>query len=335
VPNDPIMNDKKPTGSAIEQIIGLLPLIAIGGALFYWWGRIVPFVLLALEDTLHAVIVGIVLVSILFMLFDAKLRTLVFYMYRMLLRWLTGLVIDRNPISILKTYLERFRDQQKELNEGLGEVRAQRGAMIRKVSENEAKIKICLSRADAFEKHGDKGMLAVESRQHERLTQRLANQKQSVSRLEFIINVLDRYRQICDEEVADISNEIDVRIDEQKEGMAFRKAMRAAKNILKGLPEKEMYDDSVAVLEDRYNRAIGEIEQMMTVTNDVVKNADVDDEAALALMTSKLNEWRNRDSGLSLGKTSKGEIINTSQSLSGEKVPVAVRPDSDWNKLFS
>jgi flagellar biosynthesis chaperone FliJ len=326
-----------------EGKFGLIPPILLGAALFYFWAQIVPFVLAALTDTLHAVIVGAVLAAILFVLFDENFRRLLFYIYRSVMRMITGWFINLDPIGIQKTFLGRFKAKLDELDTALGSVRGLWTAMGRKYTENKKERDISFSRADAAQRSGNTRVLGLESKQVDRLDQVLKREETSLSRLEFIIKVLSSYREVCADQVTDIGRDIKVREDEQKEANAFRKGMAAARAILKGMPDQEYYDESTAVLEARYTSAIGEVEQFMDVTKDILANSQIDGQAATEMMNRKLEEWRNKNAGVSLGKTSKQEIISQAGgaviTLPPQQVAVPIAnfspSDDEYRSLFN
>lgn len=324
-----------------EDKIGTLILLGgFGAVVFYMWATILPFLLKAMENTLYLAFLVSVLVAILYVFFDPKLRIVFFYIWRSFIRMLCSAAIKRDPLGVQKTYLERFKEKMEELDEGITTVRKQKVERGRALSVNEKEFIQTMGMAEAARAQHDDRIYAREARQVARLEPVIARQRTGIDRLDFIIKVMTRYREVCSDEVLDLEREIRIRQQEQTEARAFQKAMRAAKGILKGLPEKDMYDESTDVLEARYSQAIGEVEQLMDVTKDVISNADMADAAALQQMESKLTAWRMKNTGLAMGKTNKGDIIEASggvlvklpEQQSRETVPVNDYMDF-FNKL--
>ncbi len=86
---------EKPEGKT-----GIFFLLAGGGAALYFLYKLLPYLISIAENTLYfAFLLGVIGI-ILYMAFDPKLRTLISYIYKSIMRWVTGLFIQIDPIGI-------------------------------------------------------------------------------------------------------------------------------------------------------------------------------------------------------------------------------------------
>ena len=76
--------------------------------------------------TMGAFISLMVLGTIVFMALDSKTRTLVSYMYKSAMRWITGLFVQIDPIGILKSYVEDLKSNLTKMNRQIAQLRGQR-----------------------------------------------------------------------------------------------------------------------------------------------------------------------------------------------------------------
>ena len=92
-----------------EGIVGGVVLggLLIGGTMLVstFLGAIFTF----LSTTIGLVVGLSVLGLIIFMALDSKTRTLVGFMYKSLMRWVTGMFIKIDPISVLKSYVDDLK----------------------------------------------------------------------------------------------------------------------------------------------------------------------------------------------------------------------------------
>jgi hypothetical protein len=98
-----------------------------------------------------------------------------------------------------------------------------------------------------------------------------------------------------------MGNEIKYREEEQDEARQSRKAVGAAMSILKGLPEKELWDEATLKLENDYSQAIGEVENFLDVTKNILSQSDLQDGADAGKAMEMLDAWQKKNSNVALG----------------------------------
>jgi len=108
-----------------EGVTGALILggVLIGGG--YLIATSLAAILSFLTTTIGMVVGLLVLGTIIFMALDSKTRTLVGYMYKSVMRWITGLFVQIDPIGILKSYIDDLKDNLRKMNRQVGQLRGQ------------------------------------------------------------------------------------------------------------------------------------------------------------------------------------------------------------------
>jgi len=108
-PGSPVMQGLKNFWQRPEGTAGKVVLVLGTAAVAYGFVQILPFLIAAATDTLHlAVLIGGILVF-LFIATDKRVRTLASLMFQSVMRYLTGLFIELDPIGILKNYIGEMK----------------------------------------------------------------------------------------------------------------------------------------------------------------------------------------------------------------------------------
>lgn len=320
------MNDLVPTSpskkkgflSSPEAWPGVgIPLI-LGAAVIYVFGSSIgDFIVNAVDNMLHLTVVVTALFAMLWVLFDPKFRTFAFYLYRSLMRWMTGKFIELDPIGILKTYKERMEGKLGEMREALDKLKAQKVKVQRLLENNKKDLDNTMRRMQQAAKIGD---LAKQSLEGKHAANRLEPMQQrylgDLNRITLLATVLDRYYGLCQDTITDMEREIKFRQDEREYSQASRNVVASAMSILKGLPEKEMWDEGLETLERQYTEAIGEVENFLDVTRSILEQADLQDGADAQKAMEMLDAWQQKNAGVSLGgsqKMVKADIIKSAQ----------------------
>ena len=313
---------KRP-GATTNQLISLvIPVAIIGAVVWFFGGPIGDFLVNAVDNVLHLVIVGGVLTFIGALLMDPKKR--LWYAYRSLTRFLTSLMVDIDPIGILKSYKERMEGKLKEMLESLSALKGQRTKTKKHQEENAGSLENEYRLMTQAQKINDVSSLSVHGKQTTRLETRKQRYEGEMNRLNLLVSIMDKYYKLCDSTILDMGNEIKYREEEQEEARQSRKAVGAAMSILKGLPEKELWDDATMKLENDYSMAIGEVENFLDVTKDILSQSDLQDGADASKAMELLDSWTKKNSNVSLGgqgsQMSKAAII---QEAAQELTPSA------------
>src|SRR5262249_51604240 len=124
--------DLKSFWSRPEGKTGMIFIVLAAAALVYGWGMIVPFIVSMLADTLHMILLAGILAAVLFVIFSSRTHLL----FRLLMRYLTGLIIDIDPIGILKDHLSQMRKRRDVMSQQISNVSGQIGYLKNVINKN-------------------------------------------------------------------------------------------------------------------------------------------------------------------------------------------------------
>jgi hypothetical protein len=105
-----------------------------------------------------------------------------------------------------------------------------------------------------------------------------------------------------------------------------------------------MYDMALESLERDYTTKMGEVENALDLTKNIIMQADFNDEAAMQKADALLNKWRNDNADAQMGKggVTKQQLLSAAEtgipmSMSvNQGVPVyrPVGQSGDYDKMF-
>ena len=94
-----------------------------GGYLFITY--LLPALIAGALGILQLTLLVMALAAIVYMVLDPKMRNLVSYGYRSVMRWITGLFVQLDPIGILQSYIEDLKGNLRKMNKQVGILRGQ------------------------------------------------------------------------------------------------------------------------------------------------------------------------------------------------------------------
>ncbi|MGB3800749.1 MAG: hypothetical protein WA952_13120, partial [Lewinella sp.] len=152
-----------------EGVTGLLFLVAIlavvGFVLVNFGAAILSFI----STTIGLVVAGLIVAGLLYMVFDPRMRNLVFYMYKSVMRAITSMFVQIDPIGILKTYVEELQGNLRKMNKQISQLRAQMHKLKEQIVNNERDIRSNLQIAGKAKESNKRNVMILKSRRAGRL----------------------------------------------------------------------------------------------------------------------------------------------------------------------
>jgi predicted nucleic acid-binding Zn-ribbon protein len=276
--------------------------LAGSGYLLY---KFLPILIVLLENTLYASLMGGALFLLTSPIWSSKVRALTSYIGRSLMRSITGLVIEVDPIGILKNYIEDIKKNLADMDKEIGNLRGQIERVSGIIADNEKKRLTSLKRASAAKDLNRLGDVQVETRQAGRLQKSNETLKVLLAKMQAIIAALGKLREVSDITVRDMDNDVAEKKAQYDTIKATTKALSSAIKIMNGDPDKRaLYDQAMDFLADDYANKVGELENFMEISKGFIASIELDNlvmdkegEEALA----KFEEFEKKLSGFSLG----------------------------------
>jgi len=262
---------KRPEGvTGMIILIGLVVVIALFAA------PILVFIQSLLANLITTIALFVVLGLLIYVILDPKIRALVWYMYKSVMRWITGLFVQIDPIGILKSYIEYLYKNLKEMNAQIAKLKGQISKMQRLIDKNKKEMESNLKMAEQAKKKGNMELVAINTRQFGRLKETNSRYMNLLNKIQLLYKVLSKIHKNSGYLIKDTENEVRMREQERKAIKAGHSAMKSAMNIISGDPDRKMMFDMATemIVEDVHNK-IGEMERFIEVSGSFIDSIDL------------------------------------------------------------
>jgi hypothetical protein len=262
---------QKPEG--VTGFVFLAGIILGGGYLLY---KLLPYIVSILQNTLHAVILFVVLGAVLYILFDPKFRNLIWFMYKSLMRAVTGIFVNIDPIGILETYIESLHKNLQEMDGHIAKLKGQIQKMKMVIEKNDDEMKESLQMAEQAKKAGNKDVVVINTRQYGRLEESNKRFSELQTKMEILYRILSKMYDNSGFLIQDIENEVRIKKQEREAIRSSYSAMRRAMSIINGDPDKKMmFDQAMDAIVDDISGKVGEMERFMEVSSSFIDSIDL------------------------------------------------------------
>ncbi|HUD67994.1 MAG TPA: hypothetical protein VMQ17_25655 [Candidatus Sulfotelmatobacter sp.] len=294
--------DLKSFWSRPEGKTGMIFIVLAAAGLVYGWGQIVPFIVSMLADTLHMVYLAAILGAILFVVFSSRTHL----MFRLLMRAITGMIINIDPIGILKDHLSQMRKRRDVMSQQISNVSGQIQYLKNIIDKNQAMAnenmrlaahakKIATTTADQNEQLRMALQMKAKANQAGRLQKSNLSYQQLLSKLQNIYDLLSKWAVHIDFYIEDTDNEVKQAEIEYKTINTAYRAYRTALAVIKGTgDEKELYNQTMEKLAEEAGRKLGEMEDFQRLAQNFMDTIDLENGAVETEALEKLDAYEQK-----------------------------------------
>lgn len=278
-----------------EGVTGAVFMIGLAIVLALFWSTISAFVISLLANTITAIALFVVLALMVYVILDPKFRNLIWYMYKSMMRWITGIFVQIDPIKILESYIDYLYKNLKEMNAHIAKLKGQISKLQRLIDNNRKEMEDAMRMAEQAKKKGNMELVAINTRQYGRLKETNQRYTNLLNKMDILYKVLSKIHKNSSYLIKDTENEVRMRKQESQAIKAGHSAMKRAMNIIKGDPDKKMIFDMAteAVVEDIHNK-IGEMERFIELSGSFIDSIDLQngiyEQSGLELLEKMENE---------------------------------------------
>ncbi len=295
------MSKKKSFWRRPEGVTGGLILAALlfgGGFLFL---NALPFLVSAFSSMLSLTIMLAVVGVLIYMVLDPKMRNLVWYMYKSVMRWITGLFVQIDPIGILKNYVDDLRGNLKKMNMQIGKLRGQMHKLKEQIINNQRSISSNLEMASKAKDTNRRDVMILKSRKAGRLKESNVKLEDLYTKMEVLYRVLTKMYENSSIMMEDIEDQVKVKEQERAAIRASHGAMKSAMNIISGNKDKRyMFDQALEAIADDVSLKVGEMERFMEMSESFMNSVDLQNGVFEEKGLKMLEQWE-KESSLILG----------------------------------
>ncbi len=292
---------KRPEGPF--GMVVLAALILGGGFVLY---VILPYLITLLQDTLHAVALGAVLVAILWLVFNPTFRTAVSNLFQNVVRFFASWVVETDPIGILRNNLDDMKKAKFNLDQTLQRFAGSDERLQRSIAAKSDEINNLGHKAA---KAQQMAAAATDPMEKERLSlegqtflEQAGMLMQGVKQLQALeeqtgkmLKTFQHWSQIADSKIQRTENKVNFLAEQRKMILDAKATLGVGQQLLRGNPEQlKMVDMALDYLEDDTSRTLGEIREFSRYTDKLLTDDQIESGAAADEAAAKFAEFNQK-----------------------------------------
>lgn len=273
---DPDNYKKKGFFSRPEGVTGAIFLgaaaLGIGFIVFSFGAAI----LAAMKTLIGMIVTFSVLALIVFTVLNPKTRNLMWYMYKSVMRKITGLFVQLDPIGILKSYVDDLEDNLKKMSKQIGALRGQMRKLSTIMQDNTKEMDNNMKLASMAKKKGNQQQLMLATRKAARLKESNAKYNALHKKINIMHKILTKMYGNSEILLEDTRDQVKMKEQERKAIRASHSAMKSAMSVISGDPDKRaMFDQAMEATADDVANKVGEMERMMEMSASFMDSVDL------------------------------------------------------------
>ena len=286
-----------------EGLTGVLFLGAIILGAGYLIVSNLPFIIGLVSNTIYLAILLAVLAAVVYMVLDPRMRNLVWYGYKSIMRSITGLFVQIDPIGILKSYVEDLEDNLSKMNKQINKLRGQMHKLKEIIFNNKKAIEDNLQLASKAKETNKQSMMILKSRKAGRLKESNMRLEDLYRKMEVLYRVLSKMYENSEILKEDIKDQVAVKEQERKAIHASHSAMKSAMNIISGNKDaRHMFDMALEAIADDVSQKVGEMERFMDMSANFMDSIDLQNGVFEEEGLKMLEKWEQEGISKILGE---------------------------------
>jgi uncharacterized protein YoxC len=289
---------KRPEG--VTGGIVLTGLLVGGGYLLY---KFLPVLVGLAANTLYLALMLVAFAALVYVILDPKARNLVWYMYKSVMRWITGLFIQIDPIGVLKSYVEDLENNLKKMLKQVNQLRGQMHRLKEIIHNNSKSIQDNLKQASRARDVNKESIMILKSRKAGRLKESNMRLEDLYRKMEVLYRVLTKMYENSEVLKEDIKDQVEVKEQERKAIHASHSAMKSAMNVISGDRDaRMMFDMALEAIADDVSQKVGEMEQFMEMSSNFMQSVDLQNGVFEEEGLRMLEQWEQQGVSRLLGE---------------------------------
>ncbi|MCB0557775.1 MAG: hypothetical protein H6573_16870 [Lewinellaceae bacterium] len=283
---------KRPEGLTGALFLGAL--ILGGGYLIL---ANLPFIIGLVSNTIYLAILLAILAAVVYMVLDPRMRNLVWYGYKSIMRSITGLFVQIDPIGILKSYVEDLQDNLVKMRKQIGILKGQIRKLQTLMEDNGRTIDESMKMASAAKDKGMENQVVLNTRKAARLKD--SNEKYNVllQKMQVMYRILTKMHQNSEILLEDTKDQVNLKEQERKAIRTSHSAMKSAMSVMSGDPDKRaMFDAAMEAVTDDVANKVGEMERFMEMSSNLMQSIDLQSGVFEEAGMEMLEKWEQESS---------------------------------------
>ena len=279
--------------------------LAIGGIIGL--NAILPWLKSFLTDAIHVGFLLAFIGTIVFLLTRERTRSMIWYQYRIFMRWVSNGFVKKQPLKIMRAYIDSLNDRLAGIESSIRELAQQKGKLEKEAENYKEELEADFSKGKMARQQAKDPSLSQEERdewatQARTLAERIGtnsntikNRQVMIDRLEMMYKVVRRMNGYAKTLKARIEHQVTVKEEEFKSISAAHKAFTNAWGIAYGQDDRrELFNMSMAHVADLTGQKIGDMDMMMEDFKDIMRHQDLENAVFEEAGFKALEEWEKK-----------------------------------------
>lgn len=292
-----VTNNSQTKISPWEKPGGTLGLVVAGGAvaggaiLLY---KILPFLITLTTNILTLGMLVAVLAGIAFLISDKRFRKTVSMVYFLIMRKITGLIIEIDPIAIVEAKVKEMKEKILVIEKQMGNIKGLITQNQRRVDDKKAELEKQLGMLKQYEQRNMLDRAKVTERQVVRLQGAVERQSKRLEDSKKWMEILKKLKERADLVVVDTENEVNDRKEEYESIKAQHKAFSSIMSIIKGNPDDlEDFTHAMDYMAYDISMRLGEMSNVIDETGGLLSQISVEDGVTSEKAAQLLQKYEN------------------------------------------
>ena len=317
-----------------EGVTGMIFMAGIllgGGFLLY---KALPTLIAFASNLLYLSLMLVALAAIIYMVLDPRMRNLVWYSYKSIMRWLTGLFVTIDPVGILKSYVDSLEGNLGKMSSQISALKGQKQKLTQLMTQNSQEISSNMRLADQAKKQGQDSQIVLFTRKAARLQD--SNEKYDVlaKKIEVLERILSKMYENSQILLEDTRDQVKVKEQERAIIRTSHSAMTSAMNVLTGDPDKRaMFEMAMENINNDVASKVGEMERFMDMSSNIMNSIDLQNGVFEEEGMKMLEEWE-QNSTLMLLDPKKSDTLQLKDAPKADKQKASGDNSSNYDSLF-
>lgn len=317
-----------------EGVAGLLVLLGIAGGIGYLVMANLAAIGAAMGNVLILAATILAIGALVYMVLDPRMRALVGYMYKSVMRKLTSFFITIDPIGILENYVDDLEDNLRKMGKQIGNIRGQMRKLKTLIKDNSEEMTQNLRIAQKAKEKGIQNQMVLASRKAARLKETNEKYSELLSKMEILYRVLTKMYQNSEILLEDTKDQVKLKKEERKAIRASHSAMKSAMNVISGDADKrQLFDAALEEIADDVANKVGEMEHFMEMSSNFMESVDLQNGIFEEEGLKMLEQWEKKSVLMLMGGTANSDSLD----LDSPQKEVEYREDNEssgYKNLF-
>jgi hypothetical protein len=309
----------------------------IGGGLYLLY-KLLPYLIDMTKNAIQLTLLGVVLFVIVYMIMDPQVRNLAWYIYKSIMRGITGLFIQLDPVAIIETYVSHLKKQLASLEEKIMALSGAKTKLNDAIGRAREEMEEQLNLAKTGKKKGiDNAEILVYTNQAGRLDARISKFQALLTKLDTLYRILDKMKKGAKVIILDYQNQVENIKQEREVIRTGFNAFKSAMSILSGDPDKKvLFDQAMEVIQNDISMKAGAMERFVEESAEIMQAIDLQNGAFEEKGMKLLEKWEKEGVPLLLTEgTERVSPLADIQSGNREQVAVGGKENSGDNQYKS